>query len=211
MWRVNLVTRLSSITVVRTFPMAQQVDWGVAPSQIPDLASDKCEGGVLLMISFLGRSTVDFIQRWMMLLRLGATSIFADYDNTDFAALSISTWVWALIWVSNLGLDLIGWFLSVMLGFVVFWIPIWNSGDLLWAFSFDTLWNWTLCLSFFGYIGRRLPSIQYMFLHGVCMVGHTTNYIGGRFSSVDVFFMWNLHSRSYHWLLFSSSVVLTVL
>lgn len=139
MWRVNLVARLSSITVARSFPMAQQVDWGAAPSQIPDLASDKCEVGILLMVSFLGRSAVDFVQLWMTPWRLGATTVFADYGTTDFAAWSIATWVWALIWVSNLGLDLIGWFISVMLGFVVYWIRIWDPGELLWAFSFGAL------------------------------------------------------------------------
>jgi hypothetical protein len=75
--------------------------------------------------------------------------------------------------------------MSMMFGSIIFWIRIWDPEDLLLTLSSEVLWNWHLVLWFFGDEGRRLSSIQCLFLRRVCMVGHTTSYFDGRFPSVQ--------------------------
>lgn len=65
-------------------------------------------------------SKIYILARRSTMWRLGAPSVFADSETIGFASWSRATGVWAQSQVSNLGLDLIGWIMLVMLGFLVF-------------------------------------------------------------------------------------------
>lgn len=100
-------------------------------------------------------------------------------------ALRVWARVWAQVWVSNLGLGLFWWILSVVVfGSVAVWIRIWDPSGLFWALFFYVFWNLTLVMWFFDYLGRRLLFIRRLNLCGVCIVDHTANYIYGRFLCV---------------------------
>ncbi|PRQ32443.1 hypothetical protein RchiOBHm_Chr5g0046441 [Rosa chinensis] len=59
-------------------------------------------------------------------------------------------------------------------------VRIWDLGDSFWALHLSACWN-----CFFGYLGRRLPSIQRIILRGVGKVGQTTSgYLDRRLPSI---------------------------
>lgn len=54
--------------------------------------------------------------------------------------------------------------MSVLSRFIIFWICIWDSQELLWALYLDAL------------IDGKFPSVRYIILPKICMVSLTIDY-----------------------------------